>query len=50
MVRCFEITPSDDSHYDSLIIPAGDSWKNALLSMDEMREIRNLVQEPQNSI
>ena len=29
-MKCFEITPSPDPHYDSMIVQAGDSWQEAL--------------------
>ncbi len=30
LIKCYEITPSADTGFDSIIVEAGDSWQRAL--------------------
>jgi len=38
LVKCYEITPSPDRHFDSIIVEAGISWKEALETAEDVLE------------
>lgn len=38
MIKCFQITPSSDSSYDSMIVQADNTWQPALQAVEDALE------------
>jgi hypothetical protein len=37
-IKCFEISPSGDSRFDTLIIKSDDTWRNAIDFLEQSLE------------
>ena len=38
LIKCYEITPSADTKFDSIIVEAGESWQRALDNAEDALE------------
>lgn len=41
-IRCYEITPSGDTRFDSIIVEAKDSWQSAVYQVEASLEAQFL--------
>jgi len=49
-IKCYEITPSPDRHFDSILVEAAGSWDSAIEQAADALEGQFLDKKPWNEI